>query len=196
MIIRRPKIGGDMYQIARVSPSNFFRMLSGPGGQMVILRNEFVVALDSLGGEYAQNLSFSTLPAAGTFQLSYLGNPTTDLAFNITAADLQIAIRLVAGLSQILVTGDAASGFVFTFRGFSTVPALMVPQNFGTLEDATPVAVTPSVVATNVLWDSAPHLLLIGDKIHHPEQGQQAIYETELLSDLGGAPMGMRVRTQ
>lgn len=87
-------------------------------------------------------VEFDTVPDEGVFQLSYGGNPTADIDFDATAADVQTALRLVAGLSAVTVSGDFTVGFTITFVGVVSPTAITMPVN--TLETAT-VPVTPTI---------------------------------------------------
>jgi Protein of unknown function (DUF2612) len=48
------------------------------------------------------------VPASGTFTLSYGTSTTSALAYNASASDIQTALRLLPGLSEVLVTGSVA----------------------------------------------------------------------------------------
>jgi len=75
-----------------------------------------------------QTISFSATPTAGAWKVTYGGNESGSLAYNINAADLQTALRLISGLSSVTVSGSVAAGFVVTMTSVSHVsgnPALM-----------------------------------------------------------------------
>ena len=55
-------------------------------------------------------LTISGVPTSGTVVLEFGGNPTTALAFGATTATIQAAIRLVAGMAGVTVTGSFTGG--------------------------------------------------------------------------------------
>lgn len=57
----------------------------------------------------------------GTFILSHNGNSTTAIAYNATAATIQTALRLVAGLSAATVTGTTTKTITTGIAGTDTV---------------------------------------------------------------------------
>lgn len=60
-----------------------------------------------LRGANGSSISFSKAPLAGTFKAKYDGEVTADLAFDISAANLQIALRALGEkLSDVVVTLD------------------------------------------------------------------------------------------
>lgn len=64
-----------------------------------------------------QKLTFSVIPTAGAFALSFLGQNTTALAFNATSLDIQNALNALTNLSGIAVTGTFGIGFIIDFTG-------------------------------------------------------------------------------
>jgi len=97
-----------------------------------------------------QNIAFSSVPDAGAWAISWNGNPTASLADNITAANLQTALRLVTGLGSVTVTGSFTAGFVITMTSVTPnvtpdLPLLVISSN--TLTTAS-VAVTTVVSIT------------------------------------------------
>lgn len=189
--IKRPG-SPDIYSPCRLTPSNYFRFLRGPDST-VIRGREYVIPLDSLLGQFAQVVSFSLTPAAGTFKLDYNGNLTTALAFNSSSAAVQTALRLLPGLTNVLVTGSMASGLIVTFAGFSAVPILLLPADHATLVDGVAAAVTITVSQTYQAWSD---VFKRGDKIIDSVYGLQAVDEIIEMVDLGGAVMGFRIRCE
>lgn len=91
-------------------------------------------------------ISFPGTPASGTWEISYNSNATTALAYNVAAAAVQTALRLVTGLSSCLVTGSVAAGFTID-AGSSGIgyPFLIVANS---LVDSNSVAITPVVTVS------------------------------------------------
>lgn len=71
----------------------------------------------SLFTEEVQTLTFDVVPTAGAYKLSYGSETTGSLAYDADAAAIQVALRLLTGLSAVTVTGDYSAGFVITFVG-------------------------------------------------------------------------------
>lgn len=78
------------------------------------------------GSAEIQVVSFSGGTAnAGAFKLSYGGNTTGSLAFDASAGAVQTALRLLAGLSAVTVSGSMGAGYTVTFTGLNANIALM-----------------------------------------------------------------------
>ncbi|MEI7835903.1 MAG: hypothetical protein WCK05_05775, partial [Planctomycetota bacterium] len=97
----------------------------------------------------AQTLTPSGIATAGAFQINYGGNATADIPYNTSAANVQIALRLVAGLGAVTVTspGTFATGdaYTVTFPGKGDVAMLTVTDGATALEDTDANPVTVSV---------------------------------------------------
>lgn len=189
--IRRPG-NPDIYSPCRLTPASYFRFLRGPDTTTIHGR-EFIIPIDTMKGQFSQTISFSLVPASGTFKLVYNSNATTDLAFNISAANVQVALRLLAGLSDVLVTGNTTTGFTVVFQGFSTEPLSISATDFSTLEDSNTDAVTLTFAKTYQAWTNR---LKRADKIIDSVFGLLTIDEIVEMPDLGGAIMAMRVRCE
>lgn len=63
-----------------------------------------------------QTITISGTPTGGTFPLSYGGLATAGLAYNVSAADMQTALRALAGLSAVTV-GKVGWIYTITFAG-------------------------------------------------------------------------------
>lgn len=95
--------------------------------------------------EEIQLIEFDAVPDAGNFRIDYDGAETADIAFNANAAAVQAALRLVAGLGAVTVTGDFTAGFEVVMVGVNS-PELLVEGTVNTLENtAVPVVITTSV---------------------------------------------------
>ncbi len=178
----------DIYSPCRVTPSNFFRFIRGPESTVVHGR-EFIIPLDTMSGQFAQLLAFSSVPTVGTFKLSYNSLETTDLNFDIVAADVQIALRLLTGLEQVLVTGDTGVGFTVVFSGFSVSPLLISATDASTLKDTSSEDVSITISQFYQAWANR---LKRGDKIIDSVYGMITIDEIIEMVDIGGAVMGFR----
>lgn len=173
-----------MYSPIRITPSNFFRFLQGPE-YTSIKGAEFIIPIDSMKGEYAQNISLAAIPTDGVYTLAFGINTTTDLAFNASAATIQTALRLLTGMENVIVSGSHTSKiFTITFRGFSVAPAL------GSLTPGVDYDTTGSFYNLNIPWTQ---LIKKGDRIVDSNK-IWAVDEVIDLHDLGASVMGWRVR--
>lgn len=108
--------------------------------------NQFVTtAAGTLGTgiDEIQTVTFSEVPTAGQWRLSFDGDSTALLNFDADAATVQTAIRAIAGLEDLTVTGNYLLGFAVTFTGTAGQQdqiALAIASN--TLSGATSVTIT------------------------------------------------------
>lgn len=111
-------------------------ILAGSGQLIVILRNVT-----------QQTLILSGLPASGNFTLEYGSNTTTSLAWNSTTAQIQSALQLLPGLSNVQVTGSLQGELLTViFTGvYGVASTLTVPTN--TLETSGTTAITITVAS-------------------------------------------------
>jgi hypothetical protein len=108
------------------------------GGQLVIILLHAAV----------QTLAFSGVAASGVFVLNYSGNPTVNINWNDTAAQIQAKLQAVAGLGQVTVTGSIASqSLVVTMSGVYGAAALLSVTG-DTLQTSGAVAVTVTPTTT------------------------------------------------
>jgi hypothetical protein len=172
----------DMYSPARLTPSNYFRFLRGPE-HTTVSGHEFIIPVDSLLGQFAQKLTFDVIPSTGDFQLKYLADTTPAIAFNATAADIQVQLRLLTGLSNVLVTGSFLIGFTITFAGIAAEPDLIEVM-------ASTLDAQDTIVRTNIKW---PDQMKKGDRIL---DGTRVFTVDEVIEmhDLGTTVLGFRVR--
>ena len=177
----------DIFSPVRITPSNYFRYLEGPGNT-VIHGREFVIPIDTLKGHYTQLITFSAAPTSGGFILSYDGDDSAVIAWDDVAADVQTALQALTGLTNVTVTGNYTDGFLVKFIGVNT-PLLLVASM-----DATPLNATITIAESdNVLWSP---IIKRGDKIVDSVYGSLAIDEIIEIVDLGGPVMGFRCRCE
>lgn len=69
------------------------------------------------GQDEIQTISFPVQPDDGVFRLSFDGQETPDLDFNVASSVVESALNGLSNLSAVVVTGDVASGFTVTFAG-------------------------------------------------------------------------------
>lgn len=71
------------------------------------------------GTSEVQTITFYGSPAGGTWTASFMGVGTTPLAYNISSADLQTALRALTtiGATGVTVSGSAGGPYTVTFAG-------------------------------------------------------------------------------
>lgn len=104
--------------------------------------NDEIVTLIA-GTDEVQTIGFSGTPTSGLFKLTYRGETTAAINWNDAAAEVQVALRALNGLSEVTVAGTFAADFVVTFAGADgkqIQPLLGYTDN--TLDDGAPVTIT------------------------------------------------------
>ena len=111
-----------------------------------------------------QLLSFSAIPTAGDFQLTFDGQNTTAIPFTATHETVQAALMALSnvGTLNVTVTGSFAGGFIVTFLGAlanADQPQMTILSN--TLTSGGAVTITPSTIQDGL----APGLFILNDTI-------------------------------
>lgn len=172
----------DSYSPCRITPSNYFRFLRGPE-YTSIPGKEFIIPIDSLVGHFTQTLVFAAIPTTGTFKITYGTDSTTDLNFDDTSTEIETALKLLPGFSNITVTGNFTSGFLITMLGVQNKPVI------GQLTDST-LDTTGSFSSGNSPWADPikkADRILDGTRVY-------TIDEIMEMPDLGGQTMAYRCR--
>ena len=87
-------------------------------------------------------VSYPATPVSGTYELSYNGNSTVPMSYNVSAATLQSDLRSVTGLSSATASGSYTTSFAINTLSSSTYP-ITVSSN--SMVDSKGNAVTPVV---------------------------------------------------
>lgn len=64
-----------------------------------------------------QVVTFASVPSTGSYVLVLDGSPTSSIAYGSTSAQVQTIIRNISRFSEVLVSGDNASGFTIDLNG-------------------------------------------------------------------------------
>ena len=100
------------------------------------------------GTDEVQTITFSDVPDAGAWTLTYDGVSTGSIAYNAVAADIETALESLSNLDSITVTGNFTDDFVVTFTGTDgSQPKEILQIGTNTLTAAT-VTVTTTVTET------------------------------------------------
>lgn len=104
------------------------------------------------GTDEVQTLTFAGAPSSGTFVLSFDGHRTAPLAHNVSAANMQTALRGLPSIGASGVSvGLVGQVYTLTFNGGNmaklAVPQVVVEVNT-TDQTLTPATTTPGVTAT------------------------------------------------
>ena len=172
----------DTYSPIRISPSNYFRFLRGPE-HTTIAGREFIIPVDSIKGQFAQLISFSTVPTSGVFKLKFGASTTGELTYDSTTAEIKTALAALPGLSNVAVSGDYTSGIYVILQGFKVAPSL------GEVVDST---LDSTVTIANTYWPISTAIVK-GDRILDGTKLYTADEIMEMV-DLGGNIIGYRVR--
>lgn len=142
------------YKMALAVFSQQPNILTGGGQLVVVLMNGATAPITAV-----QRVQFSTVPTSGSYELGYNGNYTAAIAFDDDAPAVQVALRLVSGLSAVTVTGSTTDGFVVVFTGILG-PALLLTVQDNSLQDTDSfnVAVTPETTTVGVIEADAETL--------------------------------------
>lgn len=104
-----------------------------------------------LGTNEIQSITFDWVgktsgqsPSGGSFRLAYGVQQTASITSENTATDIQVKLIALAGISNVLVSGDYATGFLVTFRGVDG----NIPQTLLAVADSSLNYQTTSVVST------------------------------------------------
>ncbi len=89
-----------------------------------------------------QNIAFSATPDGGAIKFKYGTVASTSIAFGADATAVQTALRTIAGLELVTVTGTFAASFDVTFAGVLGDVALLTEFQNTLLDTATPVTTT------------------------------------------------------
>lgn len=127
-----------------------------------------------IAGTNVQSVTFSAVPDAGTWTLTYgLLGDTGPLAFNANAAAVQLAIRAIdPSLALMTVAGDYVAGFTCTFLGVAVTECVdVVGKGF---------TVVPDVVdgAFNVYFEKNPKEILFAKASAHAAKAVAANSDT------------------
>lgn len=142
-------------------------------GDRVYQPGDPVTALTSTSA--VQSVTITGVPTGGTFTLTYAGQTTAALAYNITAAALQAALVALStiGPSNVVVSGTAPYNLAFAGVLGSIAVANLTSNSAGLLGGTTPgVAVatlTAGGTAISSIW-SLKHLsALVNRRILVPD---------------------------
>jgi len=95
-----------------------------PSGTQISVENDPTTIFETssnvtlvAGVDEVQTITFNTVPDEGSFTVSYENDETVVINYDDLAADIQIALRALDGLSEVTVSGNFTAGFVITFTG-------------------------------------------------------------------------------
>jgi len=91
-----------------------------------------------------QTVAFDLTPDAGDFTLSYDGVDSSPINWDDTAAQIQVSLRMIAGLEDIIVTGaiDSITGLTVDMQGVPGDPLPLVSSANSLVDGATAVVIT------------------------------------------------------
>jgi len=126
------------YQMANAVFSQQPNILAGSGYLCVMPMIAGTIGVD--------NIAWSATPSSGAYVLNYGSQATASLAYNASAAQIQVAINALIGLGQATVTGSYGAGFVITLNGVNGASAGWTLSSNTTGDTITVTHPTPGVV--------------------------------------------------
>ena len=85
------------------------------------------------GTDEVQDITFGSVPTAGTFKLFFDGEETATIPFSATASTVESALEALSTVTDVSVSGSFAAGFTVTFDGAGmekrNQPLLVVTEN-------------------------------------------------------------------
>lgn len=100
------------------------------------------------GTDEVQTITFSAVPDAGNWSLTFKGETTSTMAYNDVAATVQTNLRALTALTDVTVSGNYSTGFVVTFAGVDgDIDQEMLRYTTNTLESSS-VAVSITITET------------------------------------------------
>jgi hypothetical protein len=93
-----------------------------------------------------QAIAFANTPTGGTWTLSFDGYTTAALAYNITKADLQTALRLLPNIATVTIGGNDGGPYTATWTGVRA--ASVVPLMVGNGAALTGAGAQPTATVT------------------------------------------------
>lgn len=147
----------------------------------------YLVVIPYLSASQTQQvqISFSGIPTAGAFVISYNSNPTASIAFSATATTIQTDLQAVTGLSTATCTG--------------AIPTVAAPSTTLAINSHVTGIGSPFLITTNTLVDSLANPIIVTVTVVVPgstgETLDQAIIRAQPLVQFFGV-MTAEVPTQ
>lgn len=88
-----------------------------------------------------QLITFSAVPTAGTFVISWDNVNSSSIGFGVSSSGLQTILRAVTGLGTVTVSGDTTVGFTVVFTGVTPIADLLVLVSSTLTASSVPVSV-------------------------------------------------------
>jgi len=126
-----------------------------PSGTQVSVENDPTTIFETTdnvtlvaGVDEIQTITFDTVPDEGSFTVLYLNEEIAVVNYDEAAAEFQVALRALDGLSEVTVSGTFTAGFVVTFTGADGVQEQpLLVEEINTLKTAS-TGVTITITET------------------------------------------------
>ncbi len=109
-----------------------------------------------------QKIAFSAVPDGGAWTIKYGLLVTGSLAFGANAATIQTALRLLAGLSAVVVAGNYTTGFTITWPEIGNIATQLEVPTHTLVIGATPVVATVTTETEGSLGTDDAKLIASG----------------------------------
>lgn len=138
--------GSKTYAMANAIFSQQPNILNG-GGQLVVI----------LIGVATQNLAFDGVSASGTFVFNYGGYASAAINWNDTAAQIQVKVQAMPGLSSAVVSGSVASESLHVkYVGvYGVLSIATITSNTLETSGISAVGITVTTVTAGETWGAA-----------------------------------------
>lgn len=169
------RIYGTQDQV--IGPTDLY--VSVDGNPSAVFQNNEEAVLETAYNEI-QTISFSALPASGTWKLTFDGQETTALAHNANAAAILAALEALSNIApgDVTVAGDYVAGFIITFLAtYAATDVDMLEVSENTLEDSgtDPVDVTVEETVAGGYADDVEFLAQVTGPIQAPARSLTVI---------------------
>lgn len=174
---------------ARAGRGNYFRYASGPA-ETVVTGREFVIPVSTILGTKKTVLSVNHPVTAGTFAITitYNGGSVTisNIAFDITASDLQALIRGMSGdlnFIHVLTALAANQNIAIEWIGIQTLTSAVLD-----ISGLTGPTVVTSLISYKGDWGPIKR----GDRVIFEDASILTVENSTEMNDLGGDILGYR----
>ncbi|MCR4375916.1 MAG: hypothetical protein NUW22_13815 [Acidobacteria bacterium] len=160
-------VADELIELHHLQPSNELRVAAQKGLWRCYTAERWSVVLPGTADERnltgalgVQTVAITGTPTGGTYTLTYGALVTGALAYNASAATVQAALRLLAGLSEVTVESSGTSPdltHTVTFEGVSGYPSTLVATS--SLSGGSSPAIAVETVGYTPLWITQPEMV-------------------------------------
>ncbi len=160
-------VANELIELHHLEPTHELRVAAQKGLWRCYTCERWPVVLPGTADEQnltgavgVQTVAISGTPTGGSYTLTYGALVTGALAYNATAAAVQAALRLLAGLAEVTVESSGTSPdltHTVTFEGVDGYPGTLVAAS--SLTGGTSPAVTVETTGSAPRWITQPEMV-------------------------------------